>query len=281
MLAMAKSQRLRLQDLREAFLLLGECCELGADPLAWRRHMVQRLRSVLGAQVALYQELLPVKPHGESDWLVPLVTVDAGWPTASDRRVLEEFWARGEHELCPWFSARSYRRVFYPPSGMAAFTREELAGNRQWYRSVFFNEYVRKAHINEALLATHGCAGGPSHGLVLHRALGEKPFAPRQQRLLRLFFGEHLRLLGTKLARYDAPSVLALPPRLREVLTYLMQGASEKEIALELGISRHTVHYHVKQLHERFGANSRAELLARCRDYWPVLQKSCGRVSCE
>jgi len=53
-----------------------------------------------------------------------------------------------------------------------------------------------------------------------------------------------------------------LSPRLREVLDLLLQGRSEKEVANELELSRHTVHDYVKELHYRFGVSSRSELLA-------------------
>ena len=39
-----------------------------------------------------------------------------------------------------------------------------------------------------------------------------------------------------------------LPPRLRETLVLLLDGLSEKEAAVRMGISRHTVHSHVKAL---------------------------------
>lgn len=54
-----------------------------------------------------------------------------------------------------------------------------------------------------------------------------------------------------------------LPPRMRETLQHLLTGDSEKQIALKLKISQHTVHVYVKRLYRHYGANSRGELLAR------------------
>src|SRR4051794_7860614 len=53
-----------------------------------------------------------------------------------------------------------------------------------------------------------------------------------------------------------------LPPRKRQTLDGLLRGLSEKQVALELGLSKHTVHVYVKQLHAQFGVNSRGELLS-------------------
>jgi DNA-binding CsgD family transcriptional regulator len=55
---------------------------------------------------------------------------------------------------------------------------------------------------------------------------------------------------------------LRLTPRQREILRLLGEGCSEKEVAARVGISRHTVHGHVKALHRRTGLTRTAELLA-------------------
>lgn len=71
---------------------------------------------------------------------------------------------------------------------------------------------------------------------------------------------DYIKLTAWWLGR---PPVPKLPPRLEQVLRELMNGSSEKQIAHKLGMSIHTVHDYVKQLHHRFGVNSRGELLNR------------------
>jgi DNA-binding NarL/FixJ family response regulator len=55
-------------------------------------------------------------------------------------------------------------------------------------------------------------------------------------------------------------------PKLRrrhqETLDYLLTGATEKEIAVKLGLSVHTVHQYVKAIYRRFHVSSRAQLMA-------------------
>lgn len=53
-----------------------------------------------------------------------------------------------------------------------------------------------------------------------------------------------------------------LSDREREVLARLMSGDNEKQAAIHLKISRHTVHDHVKQLYRRLEVSSRGELLS-------------------
>jgi FixJ family two-component response regulator len=59
------------------------------------------------------------------------------------------------------------------------------------------------------------------------------------------------------------PQVPPLAPRLEETLRALMTGASEKQIADTLGVSKHTLHQYVKTLYRRFSVSSRPELMAK------------------
>ena len=115
--------------------------------------------------------------------------------------------------------------------------------------------------------------------LDLNRDTGDRPFTERQRRILWLLQREVTGFLGTRLAKLGELSVSDLSPRLQTVLLCLLEGDSEKQVALRLGLSRHTVHHYVKGLHRRFGAASRGELLARTRPYWPVLTGALTRRS--
>jgi len=60
----------------------------------------------------------------------------------------------------------------------------------------------------------------------------------------------------------DAPSPV-LTPREIEVLTALGEGLSNKAAARRLGISPHTVKFHLEQLFRKLGAGCRAEAVAK------------------
>jgi DNA-binding CsgD family transcriptional regulator len=49
----------------------------------------------------------------------------------------------------------------------------------------------------------------------------------------------------------------------RRVFALLLSGSSDKAIALELSLSHHTIHNHVRAILRTFGVHSRAELLAK------------------
>ena len=54
-----------------------------------------------------------------------------------------------------------------------------------------------------------------------------------------------------------------LSPRELEILAAIGEGASNKEVARRLGISPHTVKFHVESLFRKLGAASRAEAVAK------------------
>ena len=60
-------------------------------------------------------------------------------------------------------------------------------------------------------------------------------------------------------ALHDEDEQTLLTPREVEVLTAVSNGLTNKEIARELGISRHTVKFHLESLMRKLGASSRAE----------------------
>lgn len=54
-----------------------------------------------------------------------------------------------------------------------------------------------------------------------------------------------------------------LTPRETEILTLIGQGMSNKAVARHLGISVHTVKFHLEALFDRLGASNRAEAVAK------------------
>ena len=67
---------------------------------------------------------------------------------------------------------------------------------------------------------------------------------------------------GFEAAHEDDERTL-LTPREVEVLTAVSNGLTNKEIARELGISRHTVKFHLESLMRKLGVSSRAEAVSK------------------
>src|ERR1041385_6563677 len=73
-------ERLKLRDVRAIFRLVGELRELGADPNAWRPHMVKRLLDIVQAQVVVSSEVHFKNNPGKGTMQV----VDVGWACNED-----------------------------------------------------------------------------------------------------------------------------------------------------------------------------------------------------
>jgi DNA-binding CsgD family transcriptional regulator len=79
---------------------------------------------------------------------------------------------------------------------------------------------------------------------------------------------------GSESTAGEAPNpYVHFSPRQREVLTWLLKAASEKEIAHKLRISVNTVHQHVTQVYRLAGVSGRAELLVRMLGQGPGVQR--------
>jgi DNA-binding CsgD family transcriptional regulator len=148
------------------------------------------------------------------------------------------------------------------PDKLVTRTRRQLVSDAAWYRSTAF-EYRRSGGIGHVLTSIFQVSdSGATSSVALNRALGERDFSPREQRLLNFFHGELGRLIGGSLVSATEPSHEKLSRRLRQTLACLLEGDSEKQVAARLGLSHATTHQYVTALYRRFGVQSRAELLA-------------------
>jgi DNA-binding CsgD family transcriptional regulator len=73
---------------------------------------------------------------------------------------------------------------------------------------------------------------------------------------------EAARILSVCEQMTDAGKLARLRPRERQVLTCLLRGQSEKDVASTLAISQNTAHHHIKAVYRAFSVRSRNELLA-------------------
>jgi len=72
-----------------------------------------------------------------------------------------------------------------------------------------------------------------------------------------------IRLNGRRELSDEDSLVEALTAREQEVLQLMAQGLANKQIALALGISDHTVKFHLSSLYSKLGSSSRTEAVRR------------------
>ena len=270
-------------DVRALLRLSGEVRELGRDPEAWRRHLIEGLGRLCGGTLGIaFEHWTPAgvsledvrhewdsfsyseaPPPPDERSVFDAHRVDRGFDSDRARAHYYEHVYQGEHLGDPAFASLlgRLRAQDAPPEGFTASSRE-LVDRRTWARSPFVQDGQRGCGMGEYVLSLQflnelqGVVG-----LYVARPWGEKPFTAREVALIDLAHEEVRRAIRPG---PDA-AVAALPRRQRQTLELLLEGKREKEVADVLGISPATVHEYVVALYRRFGVSSRAELSARFR----------------
>jgi DNA-binding CsgD family transcriptional regulator len=252
---MSKSQRLRLREVQALFRLLGECRELGDDVEAWPLHMLGGLCRLTGAQLAIGGEARVVGPDS---LMVPVHFVGHGWPSPAAQAIFLA-WLK-DPTVLDNPTRRSFHRL---PGRCVTRTRQQITADHDYYNGPFFNDIQRASRVDHGMLSRSAVPGQDwLHEVILNRAMGDAPFGRRECLIVHLFQQEVVLLLGRALATSEQAGPAGLSPRLRQTLEALLEGDSEKQAALRLGVGVRTVHEYVIALYRHFDVSSRGELLA-------------------
>jgi DNA-binding CsgD family transcriptional regulator len=246
------------RDAHACHALAGECRQLGADLDAWRRRLLDGLRSLVHARVVIVAELINLGP-GAPGPMRSLATHRTGWPDDRAEARWREYASTTPVERTPEFP---YINRF--AGDRLTLSRDEIWGRETWYRSKTFNEIHRACGIDDYVMSVRATdLPGRSLSIWVHGAVGGPGFTERERAMIGLVHDTVCDELGGFLARADEPALAELTDRRREVLDALLRGDSEKQIAFAVGIGQATVHEHVLALYRHFGVSSRGELLAR------------------
>jgi DNA-binding CsgD family transcriptional regulator len=252
--SMGKSDLLRVQDVRDAYRLIGECRDLGSDPALWQTRVLEGVCQVVGASAGAGGEGIFARPVHP---IRPFSFLDIGFDTRGRERLVayrREIGPEGD----PIF--RAIRNTL---GLVVTRTRSQLVSDAEWYRSASFNYYRKPCGVDHCLTSVCRVSDDGAVSVITgHRGIGERDFSPREVRLMEFFHAELRPLIGRQLVSASEPGPWTLAPRLRETLACLMEGDSEKQVAARLGISHATVHQYVTALYRRFGVQSRGQLLA-------------------
>jgi DNA-binding CsgD family transcriptional regulator len=254
---MGESAYLRESDYRTIFRLIGECRDLGADPVAWRLNLLKALCARLGARVGAGGEATGMARQQ----FIPLSTVDTGWENDGQRQAMFEWMqrqaeSRSPTALLPWRE---------PINGPQIMSRDDVLTDDEWYNSVQYCDYLRRSELDHILFSLQPVTFGSDHycGLTMMRSLGEPKFSKRDRLFLAILHQQLAPIVGRQLAAANEPSATQLTPRLRQVLDCLLEGDGEKQVASRLGLTPQTINQYVKAVYRHFRVNSRAELMAR------------------
>lgn len=185
-------------------------------------------------------------------------------------------------------SRQSYERntVMYPDpfvieyvrknnmEGPLVRRREDCVGDEAWYESDHYKVHRIAANQDACMYTT--IPARDSFGNLIEentiwtacacRATGDLMFTEAERDWFgQCFFGLE-KLLFEALKTPEAPTEIELsklPLRMRRVAGCLINGDSEKQAAIKLGLSAHTIHGYVKELYKAMDVQSRPELLVK------------------
>jgi DNA-binding CsgD family transcriptional regulator len=244
------------------FELVGECRELGDDHRRWYVHLLAGLARQIWGGVAMGGEFVgarfgPVVAVNPADW---------GWDNGFNR----VGWERGMAEFIKnprtnrLLSLSRYLARTANSDGMC-LARTDLITDRRWDRAWDFQNMVKPGGADHSLFCFRALPGLKDRqvGVIVARALRARDFSAREKAVVQEAMAAVVPLIGGALTRYSEPSPSGLSPRLRQVLRCLLEGDTDKQMAVRLGLTRHTVNQYTKVIFRHFGVMSRAELLAR------------------
>lgn len=240
----SRASGVNVHELACVLQLLDEVRSLPRGGVAQRTAFLRGVTTLVGAQVGIWADVAGM----DRGPIVLRDALDLGWDGPRERAVFLAYLQAQSDPPDP-----TLVRLAAIPEQTYARARHELLDDRAWYRSSHVQDHRKAAGVNHFVLAAWR-RGDRAQAMSVHRPWGDRAFSERERRLVEIVHRHAAQLL-------DAPT--GLSPRQRDVLAALCRGLAEKEIAGELGLSIHTVHGHVKELHRRFGARSRGELLAR------------------
>jgi DNA-binding CsgD family transcriptional regulator len=238
--------------------LIGAVGETAAARGDWRSVLSTGVREVLHSKMGAAVDVDVSQPSASAR---PIQVTDSGLDPG-ERRILWSYLDEpGVHD--PFLT-----NLLHLPRISRVVLRRHVVDDADWYETPLLQDYLLKAGIDDVI----GClllVPNANTGLMIAacRDKADKAYVEADT--------EAMRMLQVGLAGWSRfliepirhqPDRVALPrlsPRLGQLLDCFVRGCSEREAALEMCLSPHTVHMHAKRLYKAFEVRNRAELVAR------------------
>jgi DNA-binding CsgD family transcriptional regulator len=248
------SSNVRDADYRALMKLAGEASELPQDLNARRKHIIGGLCQIVGGSMANAFEFRTSGPGGIGKYDTHIaVNVPE-----SAQKPIRDFLDRGTTVDPTIPHLMMLRKPYW------AVTRQQFVTDAEWYRSDHYLECRAPMGSDFQIYSKLNLQDGTPLAVGIHRSSRDRQFTQRECDIVDLFHAECGRIYGAGSGKAALdPRIAQLPPRVQKVLKELTSsGDGEKQIAMRLGLSRHTVHEYVKVLYEKLGVTSRAELMS-------------------
>lgn len=259
---MSKSKAITDVDIREIFRIVGECRDLGDDPIVWRQHLLGQTAKLIDADLAVGGEVAVCHEGRVSTPGAAVYGVENGFDLA------------GLHIVWEWNLVDPYKSLIWKEVHQKLLAQSDpkltvghhqLLTQDEWDRSPDYQEVMRTLGADAVIHSFHRIPSEKDvfEGICWFREKGRNDFDDHEIDLIHLIHERITRLIGSPLSRFVEPMPSQLSHRARNVLVCILEGDSDKEVSKRLAISPHTVNHYTKQIFIHFGVTSRTELLAR------------------
>jgi DNA-binding NarL/FixJ family response regulator len=255
---------LTLDDLSAVIRLVREVCDRWDDPPAWREHLLEGACALLNGTVGIMVvDDAPQKYEFGRPWVICTFGVP-GPMRPLVQPAFAEFGQRRYDEvsqnLLPGITAL---HADLQRQGWVTAAANQIADADAYHASPHYQNFRRQLGSDDFVVSMRivDIPRRPE-AISIDRPHGAPPFGQREVAILKLLHDEIAPLIGVRLATEQHLCRDGLSKRLRETLSLLLDGLSEKQAASRLGLSTRTVHDYVTALYEHFKVSSRSELLA-------------------
>jgi DNA-binding CsgD family transcriptional regulator len=237
---------------------IGRLQQSGASPVRRMQMLVQEFCGLFSACAGMGGV---VEIDRCSQACTPIVVVHHGW---ADQKKAD----LARMSLRPLLSSNPLTAIAFDSlrcnENNAVLVRSQLISDDVWLRSDFgvgVGGALGIRDIAKSIVRTGDGTTGDIYSVVNLYRVARNNFTLDEAQRLHVVHRQLGWVFGD-FTKSPVSIVQELPARERETLEQLLLGQSEKQVAYQLGRSRHTVHSYVKRLYRRLGVSSRAELLA-------------------
>lgn len=259
-----------IEDISRVVRLVQEVCDRWDDPRVWREHFLNGACALLGGHAGMI-----LADYGGTEErfgrLLPVAVV--GLPEAARQQFIRPHVAEWDDR--PRAEAPGMKPLLdeLARQKWLTVTRDEMTDEATYRASADYLNVRKPLDLDDFILSIRFVdVPARAEAINIDRPHGAEPFGPREVSLMKVLHDEVAPLIGVRLATEEHLSRDGLSKRLRETLSLLLDGRSEKEVATALRLGSRTVHDYVTALYEHFRVSSRAELLAYFIRRQPVLR---------
>ncbi len=256
---MGKAKQLSLpeKDVRQLVSLLGSVAILDGDLASKKRHLMNGLCEIIGADCWGWTLLLPVKP-GEKPGAAAFM--HGGFSEERFCNFLEAI----EHPDMAHFNERFLGEV-YSRQCHTTRLRQQLDPDNNFLTSSVYPLW-QKANIGPLMLSCYPFPDGCLSFVAIYRNESDELFAERESRIAHIVLSEVPWLHAESWPQAKQIKGGMLSPRQRTTLSLLLEGLGRKQIAAHLDISENTVSGYVKEVYRFYNVQSHAQLMKHFSD---------------